>query len=105
MPSERSTWDHASALSPFYLGQPAHPSRGQKWYPAVAADGAGTAAFRELKSLQPAPLLNLIVSRTSVEVPALRYRLIIAAFLGLVLGVIASDSLIRSKLTPGTRHF
>jgi len=29
--------------------------------PAVAADGAGKSAFHELRSLQPAPLLNLIV--------------------------------------------
>ncbi len=31
--------------------------------PAVAADGAGKSAFHELRSLQPAPLLNLIVRR------------------------------------------
>jgi hypothetical protein len=31
--------------------------------PAVAADGAGITAFRGMKSLQPAPLLNFIVRR------------------------------------------
>src|SRR6516225_6342320 len=36
MPTERSTLDRASATSPFYLGRPAHPSRGQNRYPAVA---------------------------------------------------------------------
>ena len=29
--------------------------------PAVAADGAGMTAFRAMKSLQPAPLLNFVV--------------------------------------------
>jgi hypothetical protein len=38
MPTERSTLDRASATSPFYLGQPAHPSRGQNRYPGAAAD-------------------------------------------------------------------
>ena len=31
--------------------------------PAVAADGASITAFRDIKSLQPAPLLNFIVRR------------------------------------------
>lgn len=31
--------------------------------PAVAADGAGIAAFRGMKSLQSAPLLNFFVLR------------------------------------------
>jgi hypothetical protein len=32
--------------------------------PAVAADGAGTRAFRGIQFLQPAPLLNFIVRLT-----------------------------------------
>ena len=32
------TLDRASATSPFYLGRPAHPSRGQKWYPSGSRD-------------------------------------------------------------------
>src|SRR5262249_30485242 len=35
--------------------------------PAVAADGAGMTAFRGLKSIQPAPLLNFIVRRAKLS--------------------------------------
>src|ERR1019366_7233455 len=61
MPPERSTVDRASALSPFYLGQPAHPSRGQKKYPDVALDRAGITVFRDTASLQPARQVNAVV--------------------------------------------
>jgi hypothetical protein len=37
---------------------------GFKAEPAVAADGAGTTAFRDITSLQPAPLLNSFVRQT-----------------------------------------
>ena len=33
--------------------------------PAVAADGAGMTAFRRVRSLRPAPLLNFIVRHRS----------------------------------------
>jgi hypothetical protein len=35
--------------------------------PAVAADGAGTTAFRGMTSFQPAPLLNLVVSLVGIH--------------------------------------
>jgi hypothetical protein len=37
-------------MSPFYLGQPAHPSRGQKWYPSAAVDRGPTSCFPDTKS-------------------------------------------------------
>src|ERR1019366_1939458 len=55
MPPERSTVDRASALSPFYLGQPAHPSRGQKKYPSVALDRAGITVFRDITFFAAGP--------------------------------------------------
>jgi hypothetical protein len=54
-------------MSPFYLGQPAHLSRGQKWYPTDAVDRVGILAFRSLKSLLPARQLILSVRRLCWE--------------------------------------
>src|SRR6266542_1170600 len=61
--AERSTLDRASATSPFYLGQPFHPSRGQNRYPSVAADRGGMPAFQGSTSHPPPRQVNAVVRR------------------------------------------
>jgi hypothetical protein len=46
--------DHTLGWRPPFCG-------GHDEYPAVATDGAGISAFRDMRCLQPAPLLNFIV--------------------------------------------
>ena len=52
--------------------------RGQNRYPVAAADGAGITAFRGMKSLQPAPLLNFLVrclmSQAQDQIPTVEPR-------------------------------
>src|SRR6266446_4626684 len=55
LPPERSTLDRASAMSPFYLGRPAHPSRGQNRYPTAEADRGRHTGFARHEGLAGGP--------------------------------------------------
>ena len=63
--AERSTLDHASAMSPFYLGRRLILFAGHKKYPSVALDRAGITVSETSLSLQPARQVNAVVRRAA----------------------------------------